>query len=161
MVRRDQPLNTPSLGRCCLDQHRPLLLCCVPIPMSQVHTCYRLTVSQQNLLSWLNLLLEALGVEEKERSLYDEFTSNITFKESHYQVMLQWKEYHEPLLYHYELGLKRVKKLLNAWSMILRSWMSIRSHNPELSCQESYWASFSEWTRKFGSLSPASLCNSL
>ena len=56
--------------------------------------------------------LETLGIQEEERSLYDEFVTNITFQDGRYKVMLPWKEYHNILPDNYRLSLRRLKGLL-------------------------------------------------
>ena len=56
--------------------------------------------------------LESLGIHEEEKTLYDDFTSNITFKDGRYKVLLPWKEFHEPLPDNYLLSLKRLRGLL-------------------------------------------------
>ena len=52
------------------------------------------------------------GIQEEKRSLYDEFTTNITFQDGCYKVMLPWKEYHNILPDNYQLSLRRLKGLL-------------------------------------------------
>lgn len=47
--------------------------------------------------------LESLGIQEVEKTLYDDFVSNITFSQGHYQVTLPWKEFHDALPDHYQL----------------------------------------------------------
>ena len=43
------------------------------------------------------LELESLGIHEVEKSVYDDFASNVTFWDGRYKVPLPWKEFHEPL----------------------------------------------------------------
>ena len=45
--------------------------------------------------------LEALGIEDNEPSVYEEFEKKISFKDGRYEVHLPWKEPHPPLEDHY------------------------------------------------------------
>ena len=56
--------------------------------------------------------LESLGIQAVEKTLYDDFASNITFSQGRYQVALPWKEFHDTLPDHYQLSLKRLHSLL-------------------------------------------------
>jgi len=56
--------------------------------------------------------LESLGIQEEEKTLYDDFANNITFSDGRYKVSLPWKEFHEPLPDNYQLSLKRLQGLL-------------------------------------------------
>ena len=56
--------------------------------------------------------LESLGIQEKEKTLYDEFTTCVAFRECRYQVSLPWKEFHQPLPDNYALSIKRLQGLL-------------------------------------------------
>ena len=56
--------------------------------------------------------LESLGVQPEEKTLYDEFTTHIAFRDCRYQVSLPWKEFHEPLPDNYSLSVKRLRGLL-------------------------------------------------
>ena len=57
-------------------------------------------------------VLESLGIHEEEKTLYDEFASNIAFQDGCYKVPLPWKEFHESLVDNYLLSVKRLKGLL-------------------------------------------------
>ena len=57
--------------------------------------------------------LESLGIHDVEKTLYDDFSSNVTFQDSRYKVSLPWKEFHEPLPDNYYLSLKRLRGLLH------------------------------------------------
>ena len=48
--------------------------------------------------------LEAVGIQEEERTLYDEFVGVIKFVEGRYQVPLPWKEFHDLLPDNYQLS---------------------------------------------------------
>ena len=39
--------------------------------------------------------LESLGIHEVEKTLYDDFSSNVMFQDGRYKVSLPWKEFHE------------------------------------------------------------------
>ena len=41
--------------------------------------------------------LESLGIHETETTMYDEFASDIAFKNGRYEVSLPWRDFHEPL----------------------------------------------------------------
>lgn len=56
--------------------------------------------------------LESLGIQEEEKTLYDDFTTRVAFRDGRYQVSLAWKEFHEPLTDNYFLSLKRLRGLL-------------------------------------------------
>ena len=56
--------------------------------------------------------LESLGIQQEEKTLYNDFTSNIAFSQGRYQVTLPWKEFHEVLPDHYQLSLKRLHGLM-------------------------------------------------
>ena len=47
--------------------------------------------------------LESLGIQEEEKTLYDDFTTRVSFRDGRYQVSLPWKEFHEPLPDNYSL----------------------------------------------------------
>ena len=55
--------------------------------------------------------LESLGIQE-EKTLYDEFATNVTFQDGCYTVLLPWKEFHKSLTDNYLLSVKRLKGLL-------------------------------------------------
>ena len=57
--------------------------------------------------------LESLGIHEEEKTLYDDFASDIMFQDGRYKVFLPWKEFHEPLPDNYLLSVKRLRGLLN------------------------------------------------
>ena len=63
--------------------------------------------------------LESLGIQQEEKTLYDDFTSNIAFSQGRYQVTLPWKEFHEVLPDHYQLSLKQTGA---HYSMAVRSY---------------------------------------
>ena len=52
--------------------------------------------------------LESLGIEKVEKSTHDKFEEDIHFKEGRYEVLLPWKEMHEPLSDNYALSLRRL-----------------------------------------------------
>ena len=56
--------------------------------------------------------LEALGIQEEEKTVYDEYTTAIHFENGRYKIPLPWKEFHEPLPSHYDLSLRRLQSLL-------------------------------------------------
>lgn len=58
------------------------------------------------------LELEALEIQNEERTLYDDFTAAVRFEDGRYKVPLPWKEFHDPLPDNYALSLTRFKGLL-------------------------------------------------
>eukprot|EP00731_Ephydatia_muelleri_P014947 Em0008g667a len=56
--------------------------------------------------------LEALGIQDKEKTLYDSFTEAVKFENGRYKVPLPWREFHDPLPDNYELSLNRLQGLL-------------------------------------------------
>lgn len=50
--------------------------------------------------------LETLGIDDTERTVYDEFSESITFTERRYQVSLPWKQQHKSLPENYQLSLR-------------------------------------------------------
>ena len=56
--------------------------------------------------------LELLGIQEKERTLYDDYITAIHFENGRYKVPLPWKEFHERLPNHYDISLTRLRGLL-------------------------------------------------
>ena len=56
--------------------------------------------------------LESLGIWPEEKTLYNEFTTRVIFRDCHYQVSLPWKEFHDPLPNNYSLSVKRLRGLL-------------------------------------------------
>ena len=78
---------------------------------------FRVDAKQQETISLDEQLrsfweLEALGIQGVEKTLYDDFTSSITFSQGRYKVTLPWKEFHDSLPDHYQLSLKRLNGLL-------------------------------------------------
>lgn len=56
--------------------------------------------------------LEALGIQDKEKTLYDSFTEAVKFENGRYKVPLPWKEFHDTLPDNYQLSLSRLQGLL-------------------------------------------------
>ena len=56
--------------------------------------------------------LEALGIRDKERTLYDDFSGVVKFENGSYKVPLPWREYHDPLPDNYQLSVNRLQGLL-------------------------------------------------
>ena len=57
--------------------------------------------------------LESLGIVKNESSVYDQFISEITFKDRRYEVRLPWKDSHSELPDNFELSCKRLGNLLS------------------------------------------------
>ena len=56
--------------------------------------------------------LEALGIRDEERTLYDDFTAVVKFENGRYKVPLPWREFHDPLPTNYQLSVNRLQGLL-------------------------------------------------
>ena len=56
--------------------------------------------------------MEAFGIPIAEKTLYDEFCENITFREGRYEVALPWKNPQPDLPNNYNLSLKRLRGLI-------------------------------------------------
>ena len=55
---------------------------------------------------------ESLGISVSSQVVHQEFEENISFKDSHYEVRLQWKKPHPILPYNYELSHRHLQGLL-------------------------------------------------
>ena len=55
--------------------------------------------------------LEAIGISPEEKSVYERFNEDITFKDGRYEVKLPWKECHATLPDNYTLCQRRLKSL--------------------------------------------------
>ena len=55
--------------------------------------------------------LEAMRISPEEKSVYERFNEDITFKDGRYEVKLPWKEYHTTLPDNYTLCQRRLKSL--------------------------------------------------
>ena len=76
----------------------------------QVDAQEKATVGLEQLQSFWDL--ELPGIQEVKKMLYDNFASNITFSQGHYQVAFPWKEFHNTLPDPYQLSLERLHGLL-------------------------------------------------
>ena len=56
--------------------------------------------------------LDSMGIQSRERSVYDKFENGITYDGERYQVSLPWKESHPPLPDNYDLALRGLNGLL-------------------------------------------------
>lgn len=56
--------------------------------------------------------LEALGIRDEPRTLYDDFTGVVRFENGRYKVPLPWREFHDPLPDNYQLSVNRLQGLL-------------------------------------------------
>ena len=55
--------------------------------------------------------LEAMGISPEEKSVYERFNEDITFKDGRYEVKLLWKECHATVPDNYTLCQRRLKSL--------------------------------------------------
>ena len=56
--------------------------------------------------------IESLGISEQEKTLYDDFSSTVTFREGRYEVPLPWKDTHNLLPDNLQLCKRRLHGLL-------------------------------------------------
>lgn len=56
--------------------------------------------------------LESLGIQQGEKTLYEDFTGHVMFQDGHNKVSLPWMEFHPPLPDNYQLSVKRLHGLL-------------------------------------------------
>ena len=76
---------------------------------SETHSIEQSTLDDQLRSFWE---LEALGTQEEERTLFDDFASSIKFENGRYTVTLPWREFHDPLLDNNHLSANRLQGLL-------------------------------------------------
>ena len=72
--------------------------------------------------------LEALGIQEEERTLYDDFAAEVRFEHGRYKVSLPWREFHEPLPDNYQLSVSRQRLASSAEPRSSRR-QGVRWHN--------------------------------
>ena len=97
------------------SSYNELALCALNLSITHVlHTGVLLenpsSLNDQLRAFWV---LEALGIQDKERTLYDEFTGVVKFKDGRYQVPLPWRELHDPLPDNYQLSVTRLHGLIS------------------------------------------------
>ena len=73
---------------------------------SETHSTEYCTLDEQLQSFWE---LEALGIQPKERTLFDDLAS---FEDGRYKVALPWREFHDPLPDNQQLSVNRLKGLL-------------------------------------------------
>ena len=56
--------------------------------------------------------LEALGIQEEEKTLNNDFASSVKFENGRYKVALPWREFHDPLPDNLQLSANRLQGLL-------------------------------------------------
>ena len=56
--------------------------------------------------------LESLGIQQEEKTIFDEFMGTVKFENRRYTVSLPWKEFRDPLPDNYSLSLSRLQGLL-------------------------------------------------
>ena len=97
------PVSAPSSARCAMN------LTTTHVLRTDAQMSETIGVDAQLRSFWE---LESLGIHE-EKTLYDDFASNVSFEDGRYKVSLPWKEFHEPLPNNYHLSLKRLQGLLH------------------------------------------------
>ena len=76
---------------------------------SETHSVEQSTLDDQLRSFWE---LEALGIQEEERTLFDNFASSVKFEKGRYKVALPWREFHDPLPDNHQLSANRLQGLL-------------------------------------------------
>ena len=96
------------------SSHNELALCAVNLSITHVLHTGVLPEKPSSLDDQLRAFweLEALGIQDKEKTLYDEFTGVVQFKDGRYQVPLPWREFHDPLPDNYQLSVTRLHGLI-------------------------------------------------
>ena len=56
--------------------------------------------------------LEALGIQDGEKTIYDDFAGAVKFEKGRYKVSLLWREFHDPLPDNYQTSVTRLQGLL-------------------------------------------------
>ena len=110
----------PSSAGCC--PAHPLLTNKVNVPLylsvtqsvthvvhSKTHSVEQSTLDDQLRSFWE---LEALGIQEEESTLFDDFASSVKFENGRYKVALPWREFHDPLPDNHQLSVNRLQGLL-------------------------------------------------
>ena len=62
---------------------------------------------------WAFWKLEALGIQNEEKMLYDDFTGVVKFENGRYKFPLPWREFHDTLPDNYQLSINRLQGLLH------------------------------------------------
>ena len=76
---------------------------------SETHSVEHCTLDDQLQSFWE---LEALGIQDEERTLFDDFASSVKFENGRYKVTLPWREFHNPLPDNHQLSANRLQGLL-------------------------------------------------
>ena len=76
---------------------------------SETHPIEQCTLDDQLRSFWE---LEALGIQEEERTLFDDFTNSVKFERGRYKVALPWREFHDQLPSNHQLSVNRLRGLL-------------------------------------------------
>ena len=100
-------LSGPSLcnksGRCAMN------LSVTHVLHSETHSVEPCALDEQLRAFWE---LEALGIQDEEKTLYDDFTGAVKFENGRYKVPLPWREFRDPLPDNYQLSVNRLQGLL-------------------------------------------------
>ena len=72
------------------------------VNLSVTHVLHAETISEDPTCTLNDQLrafweLEALGIRDEPRTLYDDFTGVVKFENGRYKVPLPWREFHDPL----------------------------------------------------------------
>jgi len=76
---------------------------------SETHSVEPCALDEQLRAFWE---LETLGIQDTEKTLYDDFAVAVKFENGRYKVPLPWKEFHDPLPDNYQLSVNRLRGLL-------------------------------------------------
>ena len=97
------PSSLEEHGRCSMN------LSVTHVLHSETHSVEQSTLDDQLRSVWE---LEAPGIQEEERMLFDDFTSSVKFENGRYKVTLPWREFHDPLPDNHQLKANRLQGLL-------------------------------------------------
>ena len=85
-------------------------------------------VTNATLRSFLELESLGIQVDSMENDVSDHFASSVKMKDGHYEVLLPWRECHDPLPTNYDLSRRRLAGLLRRLKqspVILREYNAI------------------------------------
>ena len=101
------PSSLDEYGRCSMNLS--VTQSVTHVLHSETHSVEQSTLDDQLQSFWE---LEALGIQEEERMLFDDFVSSVKFENGRYKVALPWREFHDPLPDNHQLSVNRLQGLL-------------------------------------------------
>ena len=98
------PFSHDEPGQCAMN------LSVTHVLHSESHSIEPCSLNDQLQAFWE---LESLGIQDEEKTLYDEFAGTVKFENGRYKVPLPWREFHDPLPDNYSMSLSRLQGLLH------------------------------------------------